>query len=61
MIMVPDPSVLEIRDGRITCEGQDCIDNMRSAYDNDTEMISRIDEFEKKWYKQEEKEGKYEV
>lgn len=41
---------LEIVNGRIRCNGQDCIETMESAYDNDKEILNSISDFKKKWY-----------
>ena len=41
---------LSIRNGRIYLHGQDCVENMKSAYDYDAEILLRIREFEKRYY-----------
>lgn len=41
---------LEISFGHITCNGTDCIENMKSAFDNDQKMLRKIQEFENKYY-----------
>lgn len=47
---------LEVIDGRLKVLQeakvlQDCIENAKSAYDVDPEIMNKIQEFEKKWYK----------
>ena len=41
---------LEIIHGRIMADGNDCIDNMKSAHDNDPEILDSIQKFEQEWY-----------
>lgn len=43
---------LIIHNGRISCQGQDCIENAKSAYDNNVEILSRINKFENKYYQE---------
>lgn len=31
-------------------DGNDCIDNMKSAHDNDPEILDSIQKFEQEWY-----------
>lgn len=45
---------LEIKSGRITCNGADSIENMKLAFDGDTHMLERIKTFEDKYYGQKE-------
>lgn len=45
---------LEIKSGRITCNGADCIENMKSAFNGDTHMLEKIKAFEDKYYGQKE-------
>ena len=45
---------LEIKSGRITCNGADCIENMKSAFDGDAHMLEKIKAFEDKYYGQKE-------
>lgn len=42
--------VLEITDGKILCNDQDCLENMKSAYDNAGEILLAISNFENDWY-----------
>ena len=39
-----------ILNGRICCSGMDCIENAKSAFDNDPEMLAKIAHFENDWY-----------
>lgn len=41
---------LYIEYGRICCSGMDCIENAKSAFDNDPEMLKNIAIFENDWY-----------
>lgn len=41
---------LEVKSGRVTCNGTDCIENMKSAFDGDTHMLEKIEAFEDKYY-----------
>ena len=41
---------LYIEYGRICCSGMDCIENAKSAFDNDPEMLAKITHFENDWY-----------
>lgn len=43
---------LVIRNGRISCQGQDCIKNAKSAYDDNVKILSRINKFENKYYQE---------
>lgn len=40
----------DILNGRICCSGMDCIENAKSAFDNDPEMLKNIAIFENDWY-----------
>ena len=40
----------DILNGRICCSGMDCIENAKSAFDNDPEMLAQIAHFENDWY-----------
>lgn len=40
----------DILNGRICCSGMDCIENAKSAFDNDPEMLENIANFENDWY-----------
>ena len=40
----------DILNGRICCSGMDCIENAKSAFDNDPEMLAKIAHFENDWY-----------
>lgn len=42
---------LEVKNGRIYCEDQDCIETMKSAFDDDEEIMDAIEAFEAKWYR----------
>ena len=41
---------LEVKSGRVTCNGTDCIENMKSAFDGDTHMLEKIEAFEVIYY-----------
>lgn len=43
---------LVIRNGRISCQGHDCIENAKSAYDDNVKILSRINKFENKYYQE---------
>ena len=33
---------LEVKSGRVTCNGTDCIENMKSAFEGDAHMLEKI-------------------
>lgn len=45
---------LEVKSGHVTCNGADCIENMKTAFEGDTHMLEKIKAFEDKYYGQNE-------